>query len=225
MPSVTIAELQRAIRKDRGALRDCERRGDARNAAALREEIARFQAAIAKRRKPKARANPLVSDRLKRRAAGEDPETVAIHERAASVLGWTPREVRSHSMPSLREAVRGRDPQLVRAMDLWIRGGGWAPSPRKGSQGIPGPVPAWMIEDAKKYTNPALPTFLIVFYRNRGGLGGILREELWMESKESARRHAEHVVDVGRAGSWRIRRPARRREMPRAGGYPIGRKA
>jgi hypothetical protein len=84
----------------------------------------------------------------------EDPETEAIHERAARVLGWSLKDVRSHSMPSLREVVRGTgsDPQLVRAMDLWIRSGqGIIPKRKVGSQRIPGRVPQWMLDDQAKY--------------------------------------------------------------------------
>lgn len=70
----------------------------------------------------------------------------------------------------------------------------------------------------------SLPTFIIVFYRGRNATGGVVREQLWMDSKESARKHAEHVVwETGKAGSYRIRKPAK--QNPYLGKHGLPHKA
>lgn len=46
-----------------------------------------------------------------------------LHDRAARALGWSASDVRSLSMPSLRDLVRPVDPDLAREMDYVIQSG------------------------------------------------------------------------------------------------------
>lgn len=48
-----------------------------------------------------------------------------LHDRAARVLGWSPADVRSLSMQSLRDLVRPVDPDLAREMDYVIQSGAY----------------------------------------------------------------------------------------------------
>jgi hypothetical protein len=48
-----------------------------------------------------------------------------LHDRIARTLGWSPADVRSLSMQSLRELVRPVDPDLARELDLVIQSGGY----------------------------------------------------------------------------------------------------
>ena len=48
----------------------------------------------------------------------------SLHDRIAAALGWSARDVRSMSLHSLREMVRGQ-PKLVAEIDQAIRGGGY----------------------------------------------------------------------------------------------------
>lgn len=49
----------------------------------------------------------------------------ALHDRIAQRLGWTRAEVRTLSLPSLREVLRGtgQDAKLVHDLDVLIRSG------------------------------------------------------------------------------------------------------
>lgn len=59
-----------------------------------------------------------------------------LHERIAKVLGWTPSDVRSLSMQSLRDLVRPVDPSLARELDYTIQSGAYARGePARRSQG------------------------------------------------------------------------------------------
>lgn len=49
-----------------------------------------------------------------------------LHDRIAKALGWTPRDVQSLSMQSLRDLVRPVDPNLAREMDYAIQSGAYA---------------------------------------------------------------------------------------------------
>lgn len=48
-----------------------------------------------------------------------------LHDRAARVLGWSPADVRSLSMHSLRELVRPVDPALADEISLAIQSGAY----------------------------------------------------------------------------------------------------
>lgn len=58
-----------------------------------------------------------------------------LHERIATALGWSTRDVQSLSMQSLRDLVRPVDPDLARELDYVIQSGAYVrgtPAARKG---------------------------------------------------------------------------------------------
>jgi hypothetical protein len=73
-----------------------------------------------------------------------------IHDRVAKALGWSVKDTHGFSLPALRELVRTVDPALAAEISSMISSG----SHIRGEGRVSGSsiaVPAWMLEDAKKY--------------------------------------------------------------------------
>lgn len=73
-----------------------------------------------------------------------------MHERAARALGWSVRDTQSFSLQTLRDMVRPVDPALAEEMSEAIRSLSYI----RGESRVSGSsiaVPAWMLEDAKRF--------------------------------------------------------------------------
>lgn len=46
-----------------------------------------------------------------------------LHERIATAIGWTERDVRSFSLPTIREMLRDKHPKLYDEVTLLIQSG------------------------------------------------------------------------------------------------------
>jgi hypothetical protein len=73
-----------------------------------------------------------------------------IHDRVAQALGWSVKDTQSFSLSTLREMVRTKDPALAAEISSMIQSG----SHIRGASRVSGSsiaVPAWLVEDSKKY--------------------------------------------------------------------------